>query len=137
MAARLSDRIAGEQAALRRVATQVAGGAPPSAVFAAVAEEVGRLLGVDFTILSRYEPEDAQVSVGAWSRWTPTTTWTRTPLGPPRMPSASCSTQRCATTLRPQRLRRTSEMTKRPLPWGEAAGQAWCAIRDSNPEPAD
>jgi GAF domain-containing protein len=68
MAARLSDRIAGEQAALRRVATQVAGGAPPSAVFAAVAEEVGRLLGVDFTILSRYEPEDAQVSVGAWSR---------------------------------------------------------------------
>jgi GAF domain-containing protein len=68
MAARLSDRIAGEQAALRRVATQVAGGAPPSAVFAAVAEEVGRQLGVDFTILSRYEPENAQVSVGAWSR---------------------------------------------------------------------
>jgi GAF domain-containing protein len=63
-----SERIAEEQAALRRVATLVAGGAPPEAVFAVVAEEVGRLLEVDFTILSRYEPEDAQVSVGAWSR---------------------------------------------------------------------
>jgi GAF domain-containing protein len=56
-----------EQAALRRVATLVAGGASPEAVFAVVAEEVGRLLEVDFTILSRCEPEDAQVSVGAWS----------------------------------------------------------------------
>jgi signal transduction histidine kinase len=52
---------------LRRVATLVAGGAPPEHVLAVVAEEVGRLLEVDFTILSRYEPEDAQVSVGAWS----------------------------------------------------------------------
>jgi GAF domain-containing protein len=59
--------IAEEQAALRRVATLVAGGAPPEAVFAVVAEEVGRLLEVDFTILSRCEPEGAQVSVGAWS----------------------------------------------------------------------
>jgi signal transduction histidine kinase len=56
-----------EQAALRRVATLVAGGAPPEHVLAVVAEEVGRLLEVDFTILSRYDPEDAQVSVGAWS----------------------------------------------------------------------
>jgi signal transduction histidine kinase len=62
-----SARIAEEQAALRRVATLVAGGAPPEAVFAVVAEEVGRLLEVDFTILSRYEREDEQVSVGAWS----------------------------------------------------------------------
>jgi signal transduction histidine kinase len=52
---------------LRRVATLVAGGAPPERVLAVVSEEVGRLLEVDFTILSRYEPEDAQVSVGAWS----------------------------------------------------------------------
>jgi GAF domain-containing protein len=62
-----SERMAEEQAALRRVATLVAGGAPPEAVFAMVAEEVGRLLEVDFTILSRCEPQDAQVSVGAWS----------------------------------------------------------------------
>ncbi|MCW2691550.1 MAG: Histidine kinase [Mycobacterium sp.] len=56
-----------EQAALRRVATLVAQAAPPAEVFAAVAAEVGRLLGVDFTILSRYESGGAQVSVGAWS----------------------------------------------------------------------
>ena len=38
-----------EQAALRRVATLVAGGAPPEEVFAAVAAEAGRLLGADLT----------------------------------------------------------------------------------------
>lgn len=36
-------RIAAEQAALRRVATLVARADPPNAVFAAVAEETGRL----------------------------------------------------------------------------------------------
>ena len=41
-----SRRIAGEQAALRRVATLVAQAAPPEAVFAAVTEEAGRLLRV-------------------------------------------------------------------------------------------
>ena len=40
-------RIADEQAALRRVATLVARAAPPGEVFAAVAEEVARLLEVD------------------------------------------------------------------------------------------
>jgi signal transduction histidine kinase len=60
--------VAEEQAALRRVATLVVSGASPEAVFAVVAEEVGRLLKVGFTILSRHEPEGGtQVSVGAWS----------------------------------------------------------------------
>jgi signal transduction histidine kinase len=49
------------------VATLVATGAQPEVVFATVTEEVGRLLAVDFTILSRQEPEGTQVSVGAWS----------------------------------------------------------------------
>jgi GAF domain-containing protein len=62
-----SERMAEEQAALRRVATLVARAAAPAEVFAAVAAEVGRLLEVDFTILSRYESDGAQVSVGAWS----------------------------------------------------------------------
>src|SRR4051794_4739644 len=44
MAGRASDLIAEEQAALRRVATLVARGAPPEQVFAAVTAEVGRLL---------------------------------------------------------------------------------------------
>ncbi|HEV2927465.1 MAG TPA: DUF4118 domain-containing protein, partial [Propionibacteriaceae bacterium] len=49
--------LADEQAALRRVATLVAHGEPPDVVFAAVAEEVGRLLSPDQTILSRYDPD--------------------------------------------------------------------------------
>jgi DNA-binding LacI/PurR family transcriptional regulator/signal transduction histidine kinase len=59
-------RVADEQSALRRVATLVARAAPEE-VFAAVAEEAGRLLEVDFTILSRCESDGAQVSVGVWS----------------------------------------------------------------------
>jgi signal transduction histidine kinase len=48
-------RLADEQAALRRVATLVARESPPAQVFAAVAEEVGRLLRVDDTAVFRYE----------------------------------------------------------------------------------
>jgi signal transduction histidine kinase len=70
--------IAGEQAALRRVATLVARGAPPPAVFAAVTEEAGRLLPADVTILSRYEPDGQVTSVGVWSR---------TGEAPPRAPA--------------------------------------------------
>jgi GAF domain-containing protein len=67
MATRASGGIVAEQDALRRVATLVATGGQPEAVFATVAEEVGRLLEVDFTILSRCESDGTQVSVGAWS----------------------------------------------------------------------
>ena len=49
--------IADEQAALRRVATLVAQAAPPAGVFAAVAEEVGRLLAVDAAAVRRYLPD--------------------------------------------------------------------------------
>ena len=62
------DRIAEEQAALRRVATLVARGEPPEAVFAAVSAEVGVVLGVDFTTMSRYHQDGAVTIVGAWSR---------------------------------------------------------------------
>jgi signal transduction histidine kinase len=51
-------RLAEEQAALRRVATLVARGVPPEQVFAAVTEEVERLLPVDFAHLERYEADD-------------------------------------------------------------------------------
>ena len=50
-------RLANEQAALRRVATLVARESPPAEVFAAVAEEVARLLGVDDVLIERYEPD--------------------------------------------------------------------------------
>jgi signal transduction histidine kinase len=48
-------RLAEAQAALRRVATLVARGRPPEDVFAAVANEVGRLLSVDLANMFRYE----------------------------------------------------------------------------------
>ena len=61
--------IADEQAALRRVATLVAHGEPPAAVFAAVAEEVGQVLSAaDFTMVGRYDPDRAVEVVGGWSR---------------------------------------------------------------------
>jgi signal transduction histidine kinase len=58
---------AAEQAALRRVATLVARAAPPEDVFAAVAAEIGRLLEVDFTWLSRYDRDDMVTMVGTWN----------------------------------------------------------------------
>jgi signal transduction histidine kinase len=51
-------RLAEEQAALRRVATLVKQGAPPTAVFDAVAAEMHALLGADAVTLCRYEPRD-------------------------------------------------------------------------------
>jgi GAF domain-containing protein len=61
-------KLADEQAALRRVATLVAGGAPPPGVFAAVAQEVGQLLSVDATFIGRYGNDDTSTGVGSWSR---------------------------------------------------------------------
>jgi len=61
-------RLADEQAALRRVATLVARGVPPAEVFAAVAEEAGRLLGADAAHVGRYEPDGTVTVVAGWSR---------------------------------------------------------------------
>ena len=61
-----NDRIAEEQAALRRVATLVARGAPPREVFAAVTEEAGRLLQVDHAAMGRYRPGGTMSAVAAW-----------------------------------------------------------------------
>jgi GAF domain-containing protein len=61
------DQIIGEQAALRRVATLVARAASPEAVFAAVTEEAGRLLGAHHAALSRYGPDGARTVVASWS----------------------------------------------------------------------
>jgi GAF domain-containing protein len=61
-------QVADEQAALRRVATLVARGMPPERVFAVVTEEVGRLLGADFTSMARYDPDGAVRVLGTWSR---------------------------------------------------------------------
>jgi signal transduction histidine kinase len=60
-------QLAEEQAALRRVATLVARGAPPQDLFAAVVEEVGRLLPVGSAAMGRYEPDGMFTTVAAWS----------------------------------------------------------------------
>ena len=58
--------LAEEQGALRRVATLVARGAAPGEVFAAVTEEVGRRLPVDFALMGRYEADAAVTAIAAW-----------------------------------------------------------------------
>src|SRR5580700_10823516 len=67
-------QLADEQAALRRVATLVAGGARPAEVFTAVADELGRLIGADASFVSRLdnpsgergEPEGYVTVVGSY-----------------------------------------------------------------------
>jgi signal transduction histidine kinase len=61
-------RLADEQAALRRVATLAARGAPAAEVFAAVAEEVGQLLGTDGTGVIRYQTDTTTMAVAGWNR---------------------------------------------------------------------
>jgi PAS domain S-box-containing protein len=58
-------RLADEQAALRRVATLVARGVSPTAVFEAVAAEMAQLLGAESTQLLRYDPDGAAQLVAA------------------------------------------------------------------------
>src|SRR5207342_486080 len=61
-------RLADEQASLRRVATLVAQGVQPDAIFAAVGEEIGRLFGSSLTTVGRFEPDaQALVAVGLGS----------------------------------------------------------------------
>jgi GAF domain-containing protein len=60
-------RLAEEQAALRRVATLVASGAPPAELFAAVTEEAGQLLPVDSAAMGRYDSDGMFTTVAAWS----------------------------------------------------------------------
>jgi signal transduction histidine kinase len=77
-------RVAEEQAALRRVATLAARGAPPEGVFVAVAEEAGRLLSTDVTGIFRYDPDSVTTCVGHWVRASgavPFTIGTRLRLG--------------------------------------------------------
>jgi signal transduction histidine kinase len=59
--------LAGEQAALRRVATLVASTASPSRVFEQVTKEVALLLGVPGASVVRYEGPGAATVVGGWT----------------------------------------------------------------------
>ncbi len=59
-------KVVEEQAALRRVATLVARGEPPSTIFSAVTREVGQTLGADLTRMLRYEHDEATTVIGVW-----------------------------------------------------------------------
>ena len=92
-------QIAGEQAALRRVATLVARAAPPQELFAVVAKEVGRLLAADFAVLVRFDPSDTLEVVGTWTSTgapAPTPVGGRVPLGGRNVTTAVWQTARPA-----------------------------------------
>ena len=61
-------RLAEEQAALRRVATLVAQTSSPSEVFETVTREVGLLSGADLARMERYESDGTVTGVAAWGR---------------------------------------------------------------------
>jgi GAF domain-containing protein len=61
-------QLAEEQAALRRLATLVARGAAPEQVFAAVTEELARLVPVDATAVARLEPDGTLLYVASWGK---------------------------------------------------------------------
>jgi PAS domain S-box-containing protein len=58
--------LAEEQASLRRIATLVAGEAPPSSVFEQVTREVAHLLHVPSASVLRYETDGHATVVGSW-----------------------------------------------------------------------
>jgi signal transduction histidine kinase len=63
------ERLADEQAALRRVAMLVADGVRPTEIFAAVSNEVGRLVGTDSATVIRYDDDGEGISyVGSASK---------------------------------------------------------------------
>jgi hypothetical protein len=92
-------RIAEEQSSLRRVATAVAAGSPPEAIFALVSSEVGRLLGADAASIGRYVGDRRLHVMGVWQGRTETgtiievepTTSLRA-CAPPGRPSGSTAT---------------------------------------------
>jgi PAS domain S-box-containing protein len=63
--------VADEQAALRRVATLVAGGAPQAEVFAVVAREVAGCLELPLISVVRFETDGTATHVGVWGRQNP------------------------------------------------------------------
>jgi GAF domain-containing protein len=70
-------RLAEEQAALRRVATRVAEGAPPEGVFGLVAREIARVSGLELIVIGRFNPDRTMTSIGAAGEhpYQPGTNW--------------------------------------------------------------
>jgi signal transduction histidine kinase len=62
--------VAGEQAALRRVATVLARGAPSCEVFHTVATEVGQLLDADINVIVSYDRDGVATAIASWTEST-------------------------------------------------------------------
>ena len=73
--------LAAREGSLRRIATLVAGGAASGEVLAAIASEVGQVLGMALVVIWRYNPDGPASVLGAWSdRPHPFQTGTRWPV---------------------------------------------------------
>ena len=81
------ERLAQEQAALRRVATLVAHGADTGEVFAAVAREVSEVMHLSVAAVLHYEDDETMTVLAAWSDrphpFQPGTRWPYPPRGWP------------------------------------------------------
>ena len=123
--------LAEEQAALRRVAAVVAGGAVSADVFAAVTQEVGKALGLPYVDMLRYEADGTATVIGAWGeREHPFE------VGTPGPSTARRSPRACA---RPVRLR-VSTITRRcrarsPTPCGRPGSARPRGRRSSSTPP--
>ena len=71
------ERLAEEQAALRRVATLVAEGAAPEDVFSLVAKEIAQVTGLELIVMGRFDPGRVMTSIGAAGEhpYQPGTSW--------------------------------------------------------------
>src|SRR5258708_33092147 len=75
-----AERLAGEQSALRRVATAVADGDSPDEIYALVAEEAARLLDASASGILRFETETRATVIGSWSQLPNGRYWPGTPV---------------------------------------------------------
>jgi signal transduction histidine kinase len=79
------ERLALEQAALRRIATLVARGAETGEVFAAVAREVAEVMHLPVAAVQRYEDDETMMVIAPWSDrphpFQPGTRWPYHPAG--------------------------------------------------------
>jgi signal transduction histidine kinase len=60
-------RVVEEQGALRRIATLIARGVSPAEIFTAVAGELGRIQGVDYAVVNRFDSGNMATAVGHWT----------------------------------------------------------------------
>jgi hypothetical protein len=94
----MAERLAHEQAALRRVATLVARGAKTSEVFAAVAREVAEVMHLPVAAVQRYDDDgETMTMLAAWGdRPHPFGPGTRWPLRPSGLAACVRQTGRAA-----------------------------------------